>query len=95
MTLKPEAILIVVLGVVVIIVMVLNDLWKRYLVERAEARGKPVREDLRHHKISWGTILVVFFTFVLFAVFYSNPDLVDRDWGPLNPFMRWMFKKPF
>jgi len=91
---KPEILLAIALGGGSLIIVVINDWWKRRLVEKVQRQHKSVRADLLDNKTQWGAVLVSVIVLALSVYLMSNPDLANRDFGPLTPFVQWFFAKP-
>ncbi len=74
--------------------MIVDDFWKRRLVARARKKGKPIPENWLKNRTDWRYILVLIIGSVFFLYLQANPQLTNRDFGPLNPIARWMFDEP-
>jgi len=75
-------------------VMVADDWWKRFLVRKARRKGKPVPENWLQNRTDWRILASLIAGFVLYLFLLSNPHLTNRDFGPLDPMMKWLFANP-
>ena len=88
---KPETGLVVFLGIVALIIVVVNDWWKRRLVQKAEGKGKKARKDLHTNNTQWGVVVAIALAIGAYAFLRTHPDLTSGDFGPLTPLIRWLF----
>lgn len=91
---KPEVVLILVLGIGALGIVILNDWWKRRLVDRAHGRRGTIRKDLLSNKTQWGMVIAIAIGIALYAFLLNNPEWTNKNFGPLNPLVEWFFKKP-
>ena len=91
---SSEALLIIVLMGGALLIVVLNDWWKRQLVSRAKADRREIRQDWLVNKTQWGRVGVLAVVGLIYVYLMNHPELTDRDFGPLNPLVEWLFRKP-
>jgi ABC-type Fe3+ transport system permease subunit len=91
---RPEVILAVLGGLLVLIVCLLDDWWKRRLVRRAKNQGKEVRKHVRNNRTPLPLVAAVVIALIVFVVALAHPEWGERDLGPFTPLIRWFYAKP-
>ena len=91
---REGLVLVAVLAIGSLSVMVADDWWKRRLVRIARSKGKPVPAHWLQNRTDWRILAFLIAGFVLYLFLLANPQLTNRDFGPLDPMMKVLFESP-
>lgn len=86
--------LVAVLAILSLTLMIADDWWKRRLVRKARAKGRQVPAHWLQNRTDWRILVCLIAGFVLYLILLANSHLTNRDFGPLDPMMKWLFPGP-
>lgn len=78
---EPENLFALVVFLAAVGVGILNDWWKRRLVEKAEKNHSPVRKDWKLNNADWSLTLSVVVLFGVVVYFWEHPALAEYCFG--------------
>lgn len=91
---KFEVILVLLFVGSTLLILIANDWWKKRLVRKYERKGKKVDPGWYINKTEWAVVAAVVIATGVYAFLLANPELANRDFGPLNPIIEWLFRDP-
>jgi len=89
-----ETVLVAVLVGIALIIVVVNDLWKRGLVEKSRSQNKNGNPDWQNNKTQWSMVVALIAGAGLYIYLLNHPELTAGDFGPFTPWVRHLFDKP-
>jgi hypothetical protein len=97
MEIKPQVFWMGILCFAVIAILLLNDIHKRWLVEKARSTGTRVRKHWLANKTEWIRVGTLIVGFAVYLFLLNNPQWIPtklpRPLRPLQPLMKWMFRE--
>lgn len=81
------------LGLVAVLFVVINDWWKRRLVQQATAHHDPVTPNWSLNQTDWLRVALLVIGFAAYAIVRSNPAWTNDYDGPLSGVVQYLFPR--